>query len=50
MGDLFVSVYNGQQHFTYRDKNGNLQDCWYGDGWHLQQEEPRSNDQCAGSR
>ena len=28
-GDLFVSVYNDQQHFTYRDANGNLQDCWY---------------------
>ena len=38
MSNLFVSVYIGQQHFTYRDKNGNLQDCWYGgDGWHLQQ-------------
>jgi hypothetical protein len=37
MGDLFVSVYNDQQHFTYRDKNGNLQDAWYGGGWHLQQ-------------
>ena len=37
-GDLFVSVYNGQQHFTYRDQNGNLQDAWYGGGaWHLQQ-------------
>ena len=29
-GGLFVSVYNGQQHFTYRDQNGNLQDAWYG--------------------
>jgi hypothetical protein len=38
MGDLFVSVYVDQQHFTYRDGNGNLQDAWYGDGsWHLQQ-------------
>jgi hypothetical protein len=37
-GDLFVTVYNGQQHFTYRDENGNLQDAWYGSGgWHLQQ-------------
>ena len=37
-GDLFVSVYNGQQHFTYRDQNGNLQDAWYdGGAWHLQQ-------------
>ena len=38
MGDLFVSVFNDQQHFTYRDQNGNLQDAWYGGGaWHLQQ-------------
>ena len=38
VGDLFVSVYNDQQHFTYRDQNGNLQDAWYGSGnWHLQQ-------------
>jgi hypothetical protein len=29
-GDFFVSVYNNQQHFTYRDVNGNLQDVWYG--------------------
>jgi len=36
-GDLFVSVSNDQQHFTYRDANGNIQDCWYGGGWHLQQ-------------
>jgi hypothetical protein len=37
-GNLFVSVYNDQQHFTYRDDFGNLQDAWYGtDGWHLQQ-------------
>ncbi len=35
--DLFVSVYNNQQHFTYLDANGNLQDCWYGGGWNLQQ-------------
>jgi hypothetical protein len=38
-GDLFVSEYNGQQHFTYTDENSNLQDAWY-DGagnWHLQQ-------------
>jgi hypothetical protein len=39
-GDLFVTVYNDQQHFTYRDANGNVQDCWY-DGpsnrWNLQQ-------------
>jgi hypothetical protein len=28
-GEFFVSVYNNQQHFTYRDVNGNLQDVWY---------------------
>ena len=32
MSNLFVSEYNGQQHFTYRDGNGNLQDCWIRDG------------------
>jgi hypothetical protein len=36
-GELFVCVYNNQQHFTYRDANGNLQDCWYDGAWHLQQ-------------
>jgi subtilisin-like proprotein convertase family protein len=39
-GDLFVSVYNNQMHFTYRDINGNLQDCWYNGPagtWNLQQ-------------
>jgi hypothetical protein len=37
-GSLFVSVYNDQQHFTYRDHNSNLQDAWWGGGnWHLQQ-------------
>jgi hypothetical protein len=30
-------VYNDQQHFTYRDANGNIQDCWYGGAWNLQQ-------------
>jgi hypothetical protein len=35
---LFVCVYNDQQHFSYLDHNGNVQDAWYGtDGWHLQQ-------------
>jgi CubicO group peptidase (beta-lactamase class C family) len=35
---LFVSVYNDQQHFSYIDHSGNIQDAWYGtDGWHLQQ-------------
>jgi hypothetical protein len=33
-----VTVYNGQQHFTYFDTNANIQDVWYGSGgWHLQQ-------------
>jgi hypothetical protein len=39
-GDLFVSVFTDQQHFTYRDANGNLQDCWYNGAsgsWNLQQ-------------
>jgi rubredoxin len=37
---LFVCTFGDQQHFTYSDVNGNLQDCWYDDataGWHLQQ-------------
>jgi hypothetical protein len=37
---LFVSMFAGQQHFTYVDNNLNIQDCWY-DGatnrWNLQQ-------------
>ena len=36
-GDLFVTVYDNQQHFTYRDGKGNIQDCWYGGSWNLQQ-------------
>jgi hypothetical protein len=36
-GDLFVSVYNNQQHFTYLDTNGSIQDAWYDGQWHLQQ-------------
>jgi len=28
-GDLFVSAYHGQQHFTYRDANGNIWDSWW---------------------
>src|SRR5580700_1654723 len=42
VGDLFVSVYNDQQHVSYRDANGNIQDCWHdGTGtWHLQQINP----------
>jgi hypothetical protein len=37
---LFVCTFGNQQHFTYLDDNGNLQDCWYdGDAnqWNLQQ-------------
>jgi hypothetical protein len=38
--DMFVSTFTDQQHFTYLDGNGNLQDVWY-DGpnnrWNLQQ-------------
>jgi hypothetical protein len=37
---LFVCTFGNQQHFTYVDGNGNLQDCWYdGDAnqWNLQQ-------------
>lgn len=30
VGNLFVSVYNEQQHFVYLDINGNIQDAWYG--------------------
>jgi hypothetical protein len=38
VGIPFVSVFNDQQHYTYLDSNGNIQDVWYGpDGWHLQQ-------------
>ncbi len=39
-GSLFVCTFGNQQHFTYFDGNGNMQDCWYdGDAnqWHLQQ-------------
>jgi CubicO group peptidase (beta-lactamase class C family) len=37
LDDLFVSVYNNQQHFVYRDAKGNIQDAWYGGGgWQLQ--------------
>ena len=36
-GNIFVSEYNLQEHFTYRDINNNIQDLWYGGGWHLQQ-------------
>jgi hypothetical protein len=36
----FVCTFGDQQHFTYLDRNDNLQDCWY-DGvtnrWNLQQ-------------
>src|SRR5271165_1318958 len=39
-GSTFVCTFGNQQHFTYLDGNGNLQDCWYdGDAnqWNLQQ-------------
>jgi hypothetical protein len=38
-GAIFVSVYNNQQHVTYRDKDSNVQDVWYNQngGWNLQQ-------------
>ena len=35
--EIFVCVYNDQQHFTYRDASGNIQDAWWdGNRWHLQ--------------
>ena len=38
MSDLFVSVYNDQQHFVRRNADGIIKDAWYGtNGWHLQQ-------------
>ena len=38
VGDLFVCVYGGQQHFAYLDASGNIQDAWFdGSNWHLQQ-------------
>ena len=38
VGPFFVSTFGNQQHFTYLDGNGNLQDCWYdGNQWNLQQ-------------
>jgi hypothetical protein len=37
LGSVVVSIYNGQQHFTYLDSNDNIQDVWYGGGWNLQQ-------------
>jgi hypothetical protein len=36
-GNVFVSIYNNQQHVTYRDKSNNIQDVWYDGGWNLQQ-------------
>jgi hypothetical protein len=37
-GNPFVSVYDDQQHFTYRDFNGTVQDAWRdANGWHLRQ-------------
>ena len=35
-GNLFVSVYNNQHHFTYVDGAGNIQDAWYDNKWNLQ--------------
>ncbi len=36
--NLFISVYNNQQHFAYLDGRGNVQDAWWGTGgWSLQQ-------------
>jgi CubicO group peptidase (beta-lactamase class C family) len=38
VGDLFVCVYNNEQHFAYLDRTGNIQDAWFGSsGWSLQQ-------------
>jgi CubicO group peptidase (beta-lactamase class C family) len=35
--NLFISVYNNQQHFGYLDGQGNVQDAWWGGGgWSLQ--------------
>ena len=50
-GDLFVSVYNDQQHFSYLDAKGNIQDCWYdGSGaWKLQQINTGAGPPCPGS-
>ncbi len=37
VGDLFACVYNGQQHFVWRDGAGDIQDAWFGGNqWHLQ--------------
>lgn len=45
----FVSVYNDQQHFTYIEANGNIQDAWYDpSGWHLQQINNRSKPSAPG--
>ena len=36
-GSLFVCDYGDQQHFTYIDGSGNIQDSWYsGSGWNQQ--------------
>jgi hypothetical protein len=36
---LVVSIFNDQQHFTYIDRGGRIQDVWFstGRGWNLQQ-------------
>ena len=37
-GNVFATVYNGQQHYPYRDSQNNVQDVWYDTaGWHAQQ-------------
>src|SRR6516165_4661599 len=39
-GNPYVSVFGEQQHFTYRDASGTIQDAWYDSGsnsWNLQQ-------------
>jgi CubicO group peptidase (beta-lactamase class C family) len=38
VSNLFVCVYNNEQHFAYLDGSGNIQDAWFGNGsWSLQQ-------------
>jgi hypothetical protein len=44
LSNLFVTVYNNQQHFSYIDFNGNIQDAWYdGSQWNLRQINNSSN-------
>lgn len=40
VGDPFVSVFNGQEHFAYRAEGGAIWDAWYDPGsnhWNLQE-------------